>query len=341
MCVIGHDVTIGDYVQIAQLHVHRRACARSATMCRFTPTHASCPAYTIGDRAVVGAGSVVIHNVPARQHGFRQPRQGRLHALMRSLLGARHYTVAGRTRAQSRKHLSPAVDFRGFRDVAFERLTHFSRSASAATDRRAELPERPARIRQSVRASTGSGSDRRPGQRRLACPYHGWVYDDDGTVKSIPGCDSQLRLTPESVADVGCSPSRFEASAISYSSILMRSDADRGAIPSEAFLRRLEEVSGYLDDEALFAQFGSATTGSSISRMSSTGTMCRTFIAASFAPLMPACARAAAEPGNGGLPVPDSEIGDELRELSATKCTAPLRIRRWPWHDWVDRFCAG
>ena len=24
------------------------------------------------------------------------------------------------------------------------------------------------------------------GQKRLACPYHGWTYDDSGSVKSIP-----------------------------------------------------------------------------------------------------------------------------------------------------------
>src|SRR5437868_6561308 len=41
------------------------------------------------------------------------------------------------------------------------------------------------------------------GQRRLACPYHGWVYSAEGRVKSIPGCDTLYGFSEQTITGLG------------------------------------------------------------------------------------------------------------------------------------------
>ena len=72
MCVIGHDVTIGDYVQIASF-TFIAARARIGNDVQIHPHCTILPGVNIGDRAVVGAGSVVMRDVPADSTVFGNP----------------------------------------------------------------------------------------------------------------------------------------------------------------------------------------------------------------------------------------------------------------------------
>ena len=72
MSVIGHDVTIGDYVEIGSF-TFIGARARVGNDVQIHPHSCILPGVSVGDRAVVGAGSVVIHNVPADTTVFGNP----------------------------------------------------------------------------------------------------------------------------------------------------------------------------------------------------------------------------------------------------------------------------
>jgi sugar O-acyltransferase (sialic acid O-acetyltransferase NeuD family) len=72
MCVIGHDVVIGDFVQIASF-TFVGARARIGNDVQIHPHSTVLPGVSIGDRAVVGAGSVVLHDVPPDSTVFGNP----------------------------------------------------------------------------------------------------------------------------------------------------------------------------------------------------------------------------------------------------------------------------
>ena len=72
MSVIGHDVIVGDYVEIGSFSFIA-ARVRIGNDVQIHPHACILPGITVGDRAVVGAGSIVTHNVPADTTVFGNP----------------------------------------------------------------------------------------------------------------------------------------------------------------------------------------------------------------------------------------------------------------------------
>ena len=177
------------------------------------------------------------------------------------------------------------------------------------------------------------------GQRRLACPYHGWVYDDAGRVKSIPGNEANYGLAPGTVSTLGLEPV-----ALRTVGGLVFVNLDDDPMPLEeqfgaAFLERIEAVTGMVGDDALFARFeGRYNWKLNFENVIDWNHVPFVHVS-SFASLMPTLRPAA--PGERqpcAPPAADDAIEDDLRELSY-EARAPFDFRSWPWHDAVER-CA-
>jgi phenylpropionate dioxygenase-like ring-hydroxylating dioxygenase large terminal subunit len=177
------------------------------------------------------------------------------------------------------------------------------------------------------------------GRRRLACPYHGWVYDDAGRVKSIPGNEANYGLAPGTVATLALEPValRTVGGLLFVNLALEPMPLEEQFEP--AFLARLGEVAATVGDDAVFAKF----TGGYNWKLNFENVIDWNHVpfvhAASFASLMPTLRPAA--PGERAAcpsPEPDDAIPDDIRLLSY-EARAPFDFHAWPWHDAVER-CA-
>lgn len=177
------------------------------------------------------------------------------------------------------------------------------------------------------------------GQRRLACPYHGWVYDDAGRVKSVPGNEANYGFAAGTIATLHLKP---VALRVVGGLVFVNLDSDPMPLDDQfhgPFLERLEAVSGVVGDDALFAKFEGAYNWKLNFENVIDWNHVPFVHASSFASLMPTLRPAA--PGERPAsppPIPDDAIEDDLRELSY-EARAPFDFRTWPWHDAVER-CA-
>ncbi len=177
------------------------------------------------------------------------------------------------------------------------------------------------------------------GTRRLACPYHGWVYDGDGRVRSIPGNEANYGFDGACVAAL-----RLEPVALRIVGGLVFVNLAPDPMPLEAqfhpaFLERAAHASGFVGDTALFAKFDAGYNW----KLNFENVVDRNHVpfvhAASFASLAPSLKPPA--PGTrppSPPPQPDAEIGDDLRELSFD-WQASFDLPSWPWHEAIER-CA-
>lgn len=178
------------------------------------------------------------------------------------------------------------------------------------------------------------------GRRRLACPYHGWVYDDVGRVRSVPGNDANYGFGAEALSTLTLRP---VAMRVVGGLVFVNLDADPMPIEEQfqgRFLDQIAEITNTVGDDALFAKFDGAYNWKLNFENVIDWNHVPFVHASSFASMMPTLkppasgARPASPP-----PEPDVAISDDLRELSY-EARAPFEFQAWPWHDAIER-CAG
>lgn len=176
------------------------------------------------------------------------------------------------------------------------------------------------------------------GERRLACPYHGWVYGRDGSATSIPFCDSLYGFD-----DATQAAQRLSGVALERIGGALFVNLDPAPLPIEAqfhreFLDKFAHVTSFLDDEVLIAGFEGRYNWKLNFENILDFNHIRFVHSGSFAPLLPTLRDVAARPAaRRPPPPPDAELGRDLRDLSFT-AEAPLEFRHWPWHDNIERF---
>jgi phenylpropionate dioxygenase-like ring-hydroxylating dioxygenase large terminal subunit len=176
------------------------------------------------------------------------------------------------------------------------------------------------------------------GVRRLACPYHGWVYDPEGKVASIPSCDALYGFDAETRAS-----RRLDSVSVECVGNCVFVNLDRVPMPIDrqfhrSFLDRLAHVTSYFDDEVLLSRFDARFNWKLIHENILDFNHIPYIHAQSFAKLLPAIKPDPSRPpARIGPPPADTKLGSDLRDLSFA-AEAPFEFRHWPWHDNVERF---
>lgn len=258
---------------------------------------------------------------------------------MRSILSARDYTSPDVLAAEQRKLFGRLWILAGFRSL-------LEAPDAFLTHRIGGVPIVVQNTASGLKAFVNQCAHRQSavqtedfGRRRLACPYHGWTYDDAGRVKSIPGNEANYGFASATISSLGLKP---VALRVVGGLVFVNLDAD--PMPLEAqfdkgFLQRAEAITGVVGDDALFAKFeGRYNWKLSFENVIDWNHV--PFVhSASFASMMPSLRsvlpgeRPACPP-----PAPDDQIEDDLRLLSY-EARAPFDFRSWPWHEAIER-CA-
>jgi phenylpropionate dioxygenase-like ring-hydroxylating dioxygenase large terminal subunit len=177
------------------------------------------------------------------------------------------------------------------------------------------------------------------GRRRLACPYHGWVYDDDGRVKSIPRHDTQYGF-PQGIRTA---PGLRPIALRTVGGLLLVNLAD-DPMPLEEqfsaeFLARLEHATGHVGGDAMLARFeGSYNWKLNFENVNDWNHVPFVHVR-SFASMMTSMRIDEPTAAPASPPVPDDDLGDDLRELSHF-AVSPFAAQPWPWHEAIEA-CAG
>ena len=257
---------------------------------------------------------------------------------MRSLLGAEHYTSPEVYEREQERIFRQLWILAGPRTLLQEPDSFITRTVGG-------VPVVVQNLGGTIKAFVNRCAHRQSavqigehGCRRLACHYHGWVYDDAGRVASIPfndtlyGFDAATRgarrLAPVAVESVGN---------------LVFVNLDERPLPLErqfhrSFLDGLAHATSYFDDEVLLARFEGRFNWKLIFENILDFNHIPFIHASSFARLLPTLKPDPARPvAHIAPPPPDAAIGGDLRDLSFT-AEAPFEFRHWPWHDNVERF---
>lgn len=175
------------------------------------------------------------------------------------------------------------------------------------------------------------------GQRRMACPYHGWVYDGGGRVRSVPGNTAIYGFSDGVIAGLGLRPVALEVvGELMFVNLSARPAPLREQF-DEAFLREVDGISSLVGDEAIFGSFD-ARYNWKLNFENVVDWNHVPFVhAGSFASLMPSL-RARHSSPQDAAPAPDSEesIIDDVTTLSYVS-RAPFDFHHWPWYDAVER----
>lgn len=169
------------------------------------------------------------------------------------------------------------------------------------------------------------------GRRKPVCRYHGWVYDDEGAVRSMPDEASLYRY-----GEAERSALRLKRFAVRAIGNLVFVNLSSDPMPIEEQFRpelmaELENISGYFSSEAVFARIPARYNW----KLNFENILDFNHVPyvhpRSFQPLLPGGVRAP-------VPTLDETTGRAgLRDLSVST-SSPYKLASQPWHDLVERF---
>jgi phenylpropionate dioxygenase-like ring-hydroxylating dioxygenase large terminal subunit len=172
------------------------------------------------------------------------------------------------------------------------------------------------------------------GQARMVCPYHGWVFDSAGKVKSIPKEQSLYAFSPQEREEL-C----LREYAVETVGELVFVNLDKNPIPiSEQFapelIERLKDISGHFSEVSVHTEIPVRYNW----KLNFENVLDHQHVPyvhpKTFLPLMrSASEHKEREPASGDK----QPISDRLVDQSWFS-TTPIQIESWPWHNMVDRY---
>lgn len=176
------------------------------------------------------------------------------------------------------------------------------------------------------------------GVGRLACPYHGWVYDRRGQVAHIPQEESMYGFNAQSRSVPGLRPVHVQC----IGSLIFINLADK-PFPidsqfSQDFLARIAFVSKHLDSDVLFSRF-EAGMNWKLAFENVVDSHHVWFVhSRSFAPVL----REAQANANATAAPTTAEYNSDAELLPSLSFErkGPFNVTPWPWHQKVTRFSA-
>lgn len=176
------------------------------------------------------------------------------------------------------------------------------------------------------------------GQGRAVCPYHGWVFDSEGVVKTIPNAETlyaytaaeraTLRLRPFAVELVG------ELVFVNLSASPLPIDEQFGP----EFRATISSISGHFGAHSIHADIDAAYNW----KINYENVLDYNHVPyihpKTFLPLLDK--ESGIDPGPAPQHDAQENTSDDLRPLSFHK-HSPLKITPAPWHEQVDRYCGA
>lgn len=169
------------------------------------------------------------------------------------------------------------------------------------------------------------------GQRRLACPYHGWVYAADGSVRNIPDDETLYRYPPE--VRKGLRLKRLALTTIG-NLVFVCLDPDPPAIEEQFgpdVMERMAAMSSAFGAEIAFARIPARYNWKLNFENILDANHVPHVHPRSFQPLLKGLPRLPHETAPGWRPA------QALRDLSFI-AASPYRLEPQPWHAQVERF---
>ncbi|MDM0115256.1 aromatic ring-hydroxylating dioxygenase subunit alpha [Variovorax sp. J22R133] len=185
------------------------------------------------------------------------------------------------------------------------------------------------------------------GQARMVCPYHGWVFDDEGKVKSIPH-EETLYAYPAEERERLCL--RRYAVAVIGNLVFINFDVSPMSVDDQftrGFQAALAEASSHFASQAVHVNIPVRYNWKFNYENVLDGNHVPYVHPKSFQPLLREGATAhkqlsptTAPASRNALPAGESIALSKLQAQSCLEST-PFRVESWPWHESVERYGDG
>jgi phenylpropionate dioxygenase-like ring-hydroxylating dioxygenase large terminal subunit len=174
------------------------------------------------------------------------------------------------------------------------------------------------------------------GQGRLVCPYHGWVFDEAGAVKTIPKAETLYQFCEAQRQEL-----RLKEYAVQVLGNLVFVNLDPAPLPIEQqfspdLIAQLQAISSHFGEVSVHVDIPTRYNW----KLNFENVLDHQHVPyvhpKSFQPLIRA---AQTEPAATAVPnVPDHPAPSDRLVDQSWASTTPMQIAHWPWHDQVERY---